>query len=224
MTSNYDDQNSSKSPQSGKGSLNSDAAPWPGKGKAARAENQERGLPSNVDAEAKFASSGKGEVKSLAASQAQTAGEENSHNNSQTLQSPHQNQSEAKETTELKSSQSVSKATQPAARRVRMHYPPGEHYRLCVSCRRMKPRTELIRLTADNLTGYVRINHEKPPLMGRSVYLCRSQTCLAQALKGNRLKGALEGRKGKNLANRRTVKWPFETQLIHDISCQCTEA
>jgi len=204
--------------------MNSDAAASPSKGKAARAGNQELGLPSNVEAEAKFASSGKGEVKSLAASQTQTVGEENSHNNSQTLQSPHQNQSEAKETTQKKDSQSVSKGTQTAAREVRSHHSPEEHYRLCVACRRMKPRTELIRLTADNLTGHVRINHEKPPLMGRSVYLCRSQSCLAQALKGNRLKGALEGRKGKNLANRRTVKWPLEAQLIHDISCQCTEA
>jgi len=48
----------------------------------------------------------------------------------------------------------------------------------------MKPRTELIRLTTDNLTGHVRINDEKPPLMEAFSLSLPFQSCLAQALKG----------------------------------------
>jgi predicted RNA-binding protein YlxR (DUF448 family) len=99
----------------------------------------------------------------------------------------------------------------------------GEPVRLCVVCRNFRPRNELLRLTLETSTGAVKLNCGKEPVHGRSAYLCRSQTCLAQALKGARLKVALEGRKGKNVQNRRTVKWPLEPQLIQQITSQCTE-
>lgn len=52
--------------------------------------------------------------------------------------------------------------------------------RMCVACRQMKPKTELLRIvnTADgvvvDMTG---------KLNGRGVYLCRCKDCLSKALK-----------------------------------------
>jgi predicted RNA-binding protein YlxR (DUF448 family) len=54
---------------------------------------------------------------------------------------------------------------------------------------------------------------------GRSVYLCKSWQCLNNAIKGNRLKGLLEGRRGK--AKGRVVHWPFEPQIMHVLSTIC---
>ncbi|HEY9778212.1 MAG TPA: YlxR family protein [Planktothrix sp.] len=98
----------------------------------------------------------------------------------------------------------------------------GELVRLCVACRSFKPRENLIRLTVETSTGALKLNDGNTPVHGRSAYLCRSQSCVTLALKG-RLKGALEGRKGKELPNRRSVRWPLEPQLIQQISSQCTE-
>jgi predicted RNA-binding protein YlxR (DUF448 family) len=95
--------------------------------------------------------------------------------------------------------------------------------RLCIICRTARPRDLLVRLTADNRTSEVRLNRGKPHIDGRSVYFCRKQSCLTALLKGTRLKFSLEGRKGKNLQNQRTIKWPVEPQLIREISAECTE-
>ena len=59
---------------------------------------------------------------------------------------------------------------------------------------------------------------------GRSVYLCRCSECVEQALKGTRLKGALEGGRGRKDRPRRTVKWPLEPSLIHTLRTSCTES
>ncbi|HEY9714309.1 MAG TPA: DUF448 domain-containing protein, partial [Chroococcales cyanobacterium] len=67
---------------------------------------------------------------------------------------------------------------------------------------------------------------------GRSAYLCPTETCIQQALKGTRLKYALEGRKVKGSENRRVISWPLESQIIQQIygghtqagkTCQNTE-
>ena len=62
--------------------------------------------------------------------------------------------------------------------------------RMCVACREMKPKKELIRVVRTpegeivaDLTG--RKN-------GRGAYLCRSEACLAKALKTRALDRALE--------------------------------
>ncbi|MBS1953431.1 MAG: YlxR family protein [Cyanobacteria bacterium SZAS-4] len=96
--------------------------------------------------------------------------------------------------------------------------------RLCVSCRNKKPQIELIRLTVDHLSGAVKLNNEKSPVHGRSAYLCRSRACVTQALKGGRLKHALEGRKVKGVTNTRLVRLPLESQLIHDMTVMCTDS
>ena len=53
--------------------------------------------------------------------------------------------------------------------------------RMCVSCRSMKPKTELLRIvkTPD---GVVTLD-ESGKINGRGVYLCKSQQCLARAAK-----------------------------------------
>src|ERR1700730_6081950 len=80
--------------------------------------------------------------------------------------------------------------------------------RICVACRCRKERHLLIKLTVDYKTYALVLSDANRRCNGRSAYLCRSQACLTQALKGTRLRAALEGRKGKNLANQRTIKWP----------------
>src|SRR5215471_12710797 len=102
-----------------------------------------------------------------------------------------------------------------------------EAERLCIACRTMRPRSELMRLTVDYQTGSVGLNSQevslKSPVMGRSAYICFSVQCVEQALKGHRLKGALEGRKKKGTPNKRSIQWPLEPQLIKDMSRLCTE-
>ncbi len=114
--------------------------------------------------------------------------------------------------------------------------------RLCTVCRAKRSREELLRLTVDCLTGEVFLNLQsskpikadvpmingisavKNSVNGRSVYLCPQRGCVERALKGNRLKGALEGGRGRKDRPRRTIKWPLEPQLIHTLSSTCTES
>jgi uncharacterized protein len=100
--------------------------------------------------------------------------------------------------------------------------------RLCISCRRMRPRNELIRMTA-NVNGLVQITYLPGSGLssdhhGRSAYVCPTESCVEQALKGTRLKQALEGRKRKNAPLRRTITWPLEPQLIQSLKTRCTDA
>lgn len=62
--------------------------------------------------------------------------------------------------------------------------------RMCVGCRAMKPKKELIRVVAP-AEGPVSVDRTgKSP--GRGAYLCPDPACLAQALKGKRLDRALK--------------------------------
>jgi hypothetical protein len=47
--------------------------------------------------------------------------------------------------------------------------------------------------------------------------------CAQQALKGARLKVAIEGRIKKSKQNKRSIQWPLEPQLIYEIERLCTE-
>ncbi|MBI4533673.1 MAG: DUF448 domain-containing protein [Candidatus Melainabacteria bacterium] len=93
-----------------------------------------------------------------------------------------------------------------------------------MSCRKTKPRCELVRLGLDGLTGQVKLLSCKELLWGRSAYLCCSQPCLDAALKGTRLKAALEGRKRKDRAKQRLISWPLEAQLIQELSSHCAQS
>ncbi|MBA3992948.1 MAG: hypothetical protein C0469_05415 [Cyanobacteria bacterium DS2.3.42] len=95
--------------------------------------------------------------------------------------------------------------------------------RICVACRLKKAQKDLIRLTCDFQSGEVRLNTGDKRLSGRSCYLCRQKSCVDQALKGLRLKGALEGRKVKGRPAGRSVAFPLPEQLIQLVYRECTD-
>ncbi|OPX46220.1 hypothetical protein CLHUN_00360 [Ruminiclostridium hungatei] len=62
--------------------------------------------------------------------------------------------------------------------------------RMCLGCKEMKPKRELIRVVRNN-EGEISIDliGKKP---GRGAYICRSAGCLEQAIKAKRLDKAFE--------------------------------
>ena len=62
--------------------------------------------------------------------------------------------------------------------------------RMCLGCKEMKPKRELIRVVKNN-EGEISIDLvcKKP---GRGAYICRSADCLEQAIKAKRLEKAFE--------------------------------
>ena len=62
--------------------------------------------------------------------------------------------------------------------------------RMCVACREMKPKKELIRVVRTP-EGEI-IADETGRKNGRGAYLCRSEACLGKAVKTHALERALE--------------------------------
>lgn len=64
--------------------------------------------------------------------------------------------------------------------------------RMCVTCRTMRPKRELIRLVASQ-DGIIALDPtgKKP---GRGAYVCRSRHCLEQAIRGRKLDKGLKTR------------------------------
>ena len=62
--------------------------------------------------------------------------------------------------------------------------------RMCVACREMKPKKELIRVVR-TVEGEI-VADETGRKNGRGAYLCRSEACLSKALKTRALDRALE--------------------------------
>jgi len=62
--------------------------------------------------------------------------------------------------------------------------------RMCLGCKEMKPKKELIRVVRNN-EGEINIDlvGKKP---GRGAYICRSADCLEKAIKAKRLEKAFE--------------------------------
>jgi uncharacterized protein len=62
--------------------------------------------------------------------------------------------------------------------------------RMCLGCKEMKPKKELIRVVRNN-EGEINIDlvGKKP---GRGAYICRSVDCLENAIKAKRLEKAFE--------------------------------
>lgn len=58
--------------------------------------------------------------------------------------------------------------------------------RKCVGCGEIKNRSELLKITRENSTGDVVINHSNK-IFGRSVYLCYNNACIEAAFKKNRI-------------------------------------
>ena len=66
-----------------------------------------------------------------------------------------------------------------------------EHLRKCVSCGKIKPRSEMIKITKEHSTNEVVINPNSVTF-GRSAYLCYNQECIEQALKKRKLNRMLK--------------------------------
>ncbi len=64
--------------------------------------------------------------------------------------------------------------------------------RMCVSCREMRPKKDLMRLVLSP-TGEISLDPtgKKP---GRGAYVCRNRTCLAQAIKRHQFDRNLKAR------------------------------
>ncbi len=62
--------------------------------------------------------------------------------------------------------------------------------RICVGCREKKPKRELLRLVRTP-EGDILLDRGGK-MSGRGAYICRRETCLVKALKGNRLEKNLE--------------------------------
>jgi len=62
--------------------------------------------------------------------------------------------------------------------------------RMCLGCKEMKPKKELIRVVRNN-EGEINIDlvGKKP---GRGAYICRNTDCLEKAIKAKRLEKAFE--------------------------------
>ena len=73
-----------------------------------------------------------------------------------------------------------------------MTLPKKVPLRMCVTCRTMRPKRELIRLVASQ-DGEIALDPvgKKP---GRGAYVCRSRQCLEQAIRGRKLDRGLKTR------------------------------
>ena len=63
--------------------------------------------------------------------------------------------------------------------------------RKCAGCGKIKNREELIKITRENSTENVVINHSNK-IFGRSVYLCYNESCIEAAFKKNRISKVLK--------------------------------
>ncbi|MGM9994146.1 MAG: YlxR family protein [Candidatus Avigastranaerophilus sp.] len=63
--------------------------------------------------------------------------------------------------------------------------------RQCCSCRQIKEKYELIRITKDFETGGIFINTDNK-IHGRSVYICKNIECLENSLKRKRIENSLK--------------------------------
>jgi len=62
--------------------------------------------------------------------------------------------------------------------------------RMCVSCREMKPKKELVRVVRSP-EGEISIDDERGKKPGRGAYICRNSTCIEKAKKNKILERTL---------------------------------
>lgn len=62
--------------------------------------------------------------------------------------------------------------------------------RMCVSCREMKPKKELVRVVRGP-EGEISIDDERGKKPGRGAYICRNSTCIEKAKKNKILERTL---------------------------------
>lgn len=69
--------------------------------------------------------------------------------------------------------------------------------RMCVGCREMKPKIELVRIVK-SAEGEIKLDLTGK-LNGRGAYICKCEECLKKAEKSNALQRALEANAAKEL-------------------------
>ncbi len=70
--------------------------------------------------------------------------------------------------------------------------------RQCTSCRTLKNKEELIRITKDFKTKEILIN-ETGKIQGRSVYICKNKECIEKAFKKNKIEALLQSKLPENV-------------------------
>lgn len=89
--------------------------------------------------------------------------------------------------------------------------PKKKPKRMCVSCREMKEKSDLIRIVV-NKDGEISLDltGKKP---GRGAYICRNRNCLETALKEHKIDRGLKKQTDQNLSEQLLAemeKTPFE--------------
>lgn len=70
--------------------------------------------------------------------------------------------------------------------------------RQCSSCKSIKPKEELIRITRNCKTKEIVINNNNE-YQGRSVYICKNTECLENALKRKKIENSLKDKLPENI-------------------------
>lgn len=70
--------------------------------------------------------------------------------------------------------------------------------RQCASCREIKNKEDLIKITKDFKTNEIKVNQENE-VQGRSVYLCKNLECVEKAFKKNRIEALLKSKAPENI-------------------------
>ncbi|MBX9695099.1 MAG: YlxR family protein [Cyanobacteria bacterium] len=96
--------------------------------------------------------------------------------------------------------------------------------RICVGCRKMRPRDEMLRLTRDYATGQVVLNTARQGAFGRSAYLCLDSSCFEKCQKKSKLINALSRRPRKDGKESSLPRPRIDPQVIKAISDLCTDS
>ena len=66
-----------------------------------------------------------------------------------------------------------------------------KNIRRCCTCRKLKPKEELIKITTEHSTKEIRINPDEN-FFGRSAYICANEACIKEGLKKNYISKSLK--------------------------------
>lgn len=70
--------------------------------------------------------------------------------------------------------------------------------RQCCFCKEVKDKKNLIRITKDFLSREIKINAENK-IQGRSVYICKNDECIKNALKKKKIENSLKSELPENI-------------------------
>ncbi len=70
--------------------------------------------------------------------------------------------------------------------------------RQCIACACIKDKQDLIRITKDFQLNDIKINNEKK-YQGRSVYICKNETCIKNAIKKKKIEHLLKVNLAENI-------------------------